>query len=143
MERLRFSNTLKDQVLQIIRNHMRILNLSEETKETALKRLVHHMGDPTPLLVLHTLQIRKLAEVSYPFSRDEVIENHCLRILNIFQHQEIVHPPPLISGHDVMRLGHPPGQKVGEILKAIRTNRSLARSTRGRGITDLGEKFSP
>jgi len=144
MERLRFSNALKDQVLQIIRNHMRILNLSEETKETALKRLIHHMGDPTPLLVLHTLADKEASRGILSFSRDEVIENHCLRILELFQHQEIVHPPPLISGHDVMRLGHPPGPKVGEILKAIQNKQVMGEiKTREEALQILGEKFSP
>ncbi len=32
----------------------------------------------------------------------------------------IVHPPVLITGHDVMALGYTPGPKIGEILKYIR-----------------------
>ena len=144
MERLRFSNALKDQVLRIIWNHMRILNLSEETKETALKRLVHHIGDPTPLLVLHTLADKEASRGILSFSRDEVIENHCLRILELFQHPNIVHPPPLISGRDVMRLGHPPGPKVGEILQAIRNKQVVGEiNTREEALQILAEKFSP
>jgi hypothetical protein len=40
--------------------------------------------------------------------------------LDLFEKKEIVHPPPLITGHDVMTLGYPPGPKVGQILNFIR-----------------------
>ncbi|MCJ7784744.1 MAG: HD domain-containing protein, partial [Desulfobacterales bacterium] len=55
MERLRFSNHLKNRILHLVQHHMRILNLPGGTREGALKRLVNQMGEETPLLVLHTL----------------------------------------------------------------------------------------
>jgi putative nucleotidyltransferase with HDIG domain len=37
------------------------------------------------------------------------------------QHEEVVAPPPLVNGNDIMReLGLPPGKQIGVILEAIR-----------------------
>jgi putative nucleotidyltransferase with HDIG domain len=120
MERLRFSNTMKNRVLHLVQNHMRVLNLSGESKESALKRLVNHMADDTPLLVLHTLADMEASRGILSIQKDDVVESHCLRILTLFQEKDIVHPPPLITGHDVMALGYSSGPKVGQILNFIR-----------------------
>jgi poly(A) polymerase len=120
MERLRFSNQLKNKILHIVQHHMRILNLPGGTKEGALKRLVNQMGEGTPLLVLHTLADKEASRGILSIQIDEVVEGHCLRILELFGEKDIVHPPPLINGHDVMSLGYPPGPPVGQILDFIR-----------------------
>jgi tRNA nucleotidyltransferase/poly(A) polymerase len=120
MQRLRFSNLLRDRVLHLIQSHMRILNLSRETKEAALKRLVYQVGDDIPLLVLHTLADKEASRGILSVQLDEVVEDHCLRILKWFKEKEVVHPLPLLNGHDVMALGYSTGPKVGEILNFIR-----------------------
>ena len=119
MERLRFSNLVKNIILRLIKNHMRILNLSWETKETALKRLVNQIGEETPLLVLLTLADKEASRGILSIQIDEIVENHCLRILKLFREKDIVHPPPFITGHDVMALGYSSGPRVGEILNFI------------------------
>jgi putative nucleotidyltransferase with HDIG domain len=119
MERLRFSNFMKSRVLCLVKNHMRILNLSLETKETALKRLVHQIGDETPLLVILTLADKEASRGILSIQIDEVVEEHCLRILALFKEKDIVHPPPFITGHDVMALGYSSGPRVGQILNFI------------------------
>ena len=120
MERFRFSNLMKIKILHLVRNHMRILNLSWETKETALKRLVHQIGDDLPLLVLLTLADKEGSRGILSIQNDDVVEGHCLRILEWFKEREVVHPLPLITGHDVMALGYSAGPKVGRILSFIR-----------------------
>jgi putative nucleotidyltransferase with HDIG domain len=120
MERLRFSNLMKNKILNLVKNHMRILNLSWETKETALKRLVNQIGDETPLLVLLTLADKEASRGILSIQIDEVVESHCLRILELFNEKDIVHPPPFITGHDVMALGYSSGPRVGQILNFIR-----------------------
>ena len=119
MERLRFSNQLKNRILHLVQHHMRILNLPSGTKEGALKRLVNQIGEETPLLVLHTLADKEASRGILSIQIDEVVEGHCLRILELFGEKDIVHPPPLINGHDVMALGYSPGPKVGQILDFI------------------------
>jgi poly(A) polymerase len=120
MERLRFSNLMENKILHLIKNHMRILNLFQETKETALRRLVNQIGDETPLLVLLSLADKEASRGILSVQNDEVVEKHCLRILELFREKDIVHPPPLITGHDVMALGYSSGPRVGQILSFIR-----------------------
>ncbi len=120
MERLRFSNHLRNRVLHLVQHHMRIHNLPGGTREGALKRLVNQMGEETPLLVLHTLADKEASRGILSVEIDEVVEGHCLRILEWYREKDIVHPPPLINGDDVMALGYSPGPQVGRILGFIR-----------------------
>jgi poly(A) polymerase len=142
MERLRFSNLMKNKIFHLIKNHMRILNLSWETKETALKRLVNQIGDETPLLVLHTLADKEASRGILSIQIDEVVENHCLRILKLFNEKDIVHPLPFITGHDVMALGYSSGPRVGEILNFIRQKQVEGEiKNREEALRVLREKF--
>ena len=120
MERLHFSNPMRNRTLRLIRNHMRILNLTQETKETSLKRLVNQMAEETPLLVLHTLADKEASRGILSIQINGVVNAHCLRILELFEEKDIVHPPSLITGHDVMGLGYPSSRRVGQILNFIR-----------------------
>jgi len=142
MERLRFSNLLRNKILHLIQNHMRILNLSRETKETALKRLVYQVGDDIPLLVLLTLADKEASRGILSIQLDEVVEDHCLRILKWFKEKEVVHPLPLLDGHDVMALGYSTGPKVGEILNFIRGKQVEGEiRTREEALKLLKERF--
>ena len=142
MDRLRFSNQLKNRIINLVQHHMRILNMPGETKEGALKRLVNQMGDETPLLVLHTLADKEASRGILSIQIDEVVENHCLRILELFKEKDIVHPPPLITGHDVMALGYSSGPRVGQILNFIRQKQVEGEiKTREEALRILKEKF--
>jgi poly(A) polymerase len=142
MEKLRFSNAMTNRVLHIVQNHMRILNLSGETKEPALKRLVNQMGDDTPLLVLHTLADKEASRGVLSIQKDDVVEGHCLRVLTLFQEKDIVHPPSLVTGHDVMALGYSSGPKVGQILRFIRQKQVEGEiKSREEALELLHEKF--
>jgi putative nucleotidyltransferase with HDIG domain len=142
MERLHFSNSTKNKILHLVNHHMRILNLSRETKETALKRLVHQIGDETPLLVLLTLADKEASRGILSIQIDEVVENHCLRILELFKEKDIVHPPPFITGHDVMALGYSSGPRVGQILNFIRQRQVEGEiKNREEALRSLREEF--
>ena len=142
MERLRFPNLMKDKVLHLVGNHLRILNLSHETKEPALKRLVNRVGDLAPLLVVLTLADKEATRGILSVPRDEGIEGHCLRILELYGQKEVVHPPSLITGHDVMALGVEPGPRVGEVLKSIREKQVVGEiRTREEALKVLTEEF--
>jgi tRNA nucleotidyltransferase/poly(A) polymerase len=120
MERLRFPGLTKDKVLRLVGNHMAILTLAPQTKESALKKLVNRMGELTPLLVALTLADKEAGRGSLSVSRDERIEALCLRILDLYGQKEVVHPPSLVTGHDVMALGIDPGPRVGHLLERVR-----------------------
>jgi poly(A) polymerase len=142
MERLRFSNLLRNKILHLVQHHMRILNLSRETKEAALKRLVYQVGDDIPLLVLLTLADKEASRGILSIQLDEVVEDHCLRILQWFKEKEVVHPLPLINGHDVIALGYSTGPKVGEILNFIRGKQVEGEiRTREEALKLLKERF--
>lgn len=142
MERLHFSNLMKHKILHLIKNHMRILNLSWETKETALKRLVNQIGEQTPALVLLTLADKEASRGILSIQFDEVVEKNCLRVLDLFKEKEIVHPPPLITGYDVMALGYSSGPRVGQILNFIRQRQVEGEiQNREEALKILREKF--
>ncbi|RPJ05219.1 MAG: HD domain-containing protein, partial [Deltaproteobacteria bacterium] len=142
MKRLRFSNLLREKTIHIVRNHMRLLNLSRETKETALKRLAHQTGEEIPLLVIHTLADKEASRGVLSLQRDEVVENHCLRLMELFRQEEIVRPASLVRGKDVMALGYQEGPKIGEILDHIRKKQVEGEiRTREEAIILLREKF--
>jgi len=142
MERLRFSNPMRHKILHLIKNHMRILNLSRETKGNALKRLINQIGDETPLLVLHTLADKEASRGILSIQIDEVVEENSLRILDLFEEKEIVHPSSLITGHDVISLGYTPGPKVGQILDFIRQKQIEGEiRTREEALNVLKETF--
>ncbi len=144
LERLRFSNAMSLQILRLIQNHMRILNLSRETKEPAFKRLVNQIGDDTPLLVMLTLADKEASRGILSIPRDDVVEVHCLRILELFNQEDIVHPPSLVTGHDVMALGYPPGPKIGEILDSVRQKQVTGEiKTRDEALKFLREDVGP
>ena len=144
MERLRFSNPMRNRILRLIQNHMRILNLTQETKETALKRLVNQMAEETPLLVLHTLADKEASRGILSIQIDEVVNAHCLRILELFEEKDIVHPPSLITGHDVMALGYSSGPRVGHILNLIRKKQVEGEiKTREEALEILQSEFWP
>jgi poly(A) polymerase len=142
MERLRFSNLMRNKIFRLVQYHMRILNLSLETKEAALKRLVNQMADETPLLVILTLADKEASRGILSIQIDEMVEGHCLRILELFEEKEIIHPPLLITGHDVMALGYPSGPKIGEILNYIREKQIGGEiKTREEALEFLKERF--
>ena len=142
MERLRFSNLMRNKILRLVQYHMRILNLSQETKEAALKRLVNQMAEETPLLVILTLADKEASRGILSIQIDEMVEGHCLRILELFEEKEIIHPPLLITGHDVMALGYPSGPKIGQILNFIREKQIGGEiKTREEALEILKERF--
>lgn len=120
MEKLRFSHMLRNKILHLVKNHMKILNLSRETKESALKRLIHQIGEETSLLILLTLADKEASRGVLSLQIDEVVEQNCLRILKLLHEKESIHPSPFITGHDVMALGYPQGPRIGQILNFIR-----------------------
>ena len=143
MERLRFPNEMGGKILRLVENHMKILNLSPETKETALKRLVHRTGDETPLLVVHSIADKEASRGILSYENDTVVESHCLHLLELYRQKEIVHPSPLISGHDVMALGYSPGPRVGQILTDILERQVMGEiKTREEALTLLRNEFS-
>jgi len=144
MQRLRFSNWMRIRILRLIQNHMRILNLSRDTKVSALKRLINHMGEDTVLLIIHTLADKEASRGILSIQLDEIIEQNCIRILKLLKEKETISPPPLITGYDVIALGYKEGPKVGEILSFIRDKQIEGEiKTREEALEVLKRDFLP
>ncbi len=144
MERLRFSNQMRERVLRLIKNHMRILNLAGNSKDSAIKRLVNQLGEDTKLLLLLTLADREASRINMTIERDDWVERNCLRILNILDQKEVIKLPKLISGYDIMELGYQAGPIVGEILKIIREKQIEGEiNTRDEALEFLKSRFRP
>jgi poly(A) polymerase len=120
MDRLRFSNHLRGRVLRLVDQHMRVVNLSRDASEGALRRLVNQMKDDLPTLVLHSLADKEASRGVLAIDIDATVEGHCLRLLDLSRQSEIVRPPALVTGHDVLALGCRPGPRVGEVLQFVR-----------------------
>lgn len=120
MRRLKFPNRVRDVVLAVVENHMRILTLARgEPKDNALRRLIHLMGDEVRLLL-----ILGLAEMG-PKGNGDTDEQArfmalCGRIWGLYEEEDLIAPEPLLKGRDLLVLGHAPGPKMGEILAEVR-----------------------
>jgi poly(A) polymerase len=109
LAKLRFSNDETEQILALIENHMRFKDVNR-MKPATLKRFVR-----LPLfeehLDLHRMDClssnRNLA--AYDFVREFVSKTP----------PEVVTPPRLLTGTEVLEMGFAPGPVVGKILAAV------------------------
>jgi len=122
---LRFSNDEIERVTGIIGGHMRPHWLAEspltrramyrffrDTKDYGvdilLLSMADHLATHGPDTDLHRW-VERLGLISQMFD------------VYFSRHEEVVAPPPLVNGNDIMReLGLPPGKQIGVILEAIR-----------------------
>jgi len=109
MGRLKFSNADTEVVLALIREHMRFMHVREMRRGT-LKRFLR-LPDFNLHLALHRLDCLGSHGMldSYEFCRD------ALAALP----PEALHPPRLITGHDLLTLGFQAGPLFKEILHAV------------------------
>ncbi len=109
MQRLRFSRSDQEIITDLIRYHMVFMNV-QKMRQGRLKRFLR-MPDFDLHLELHRLDCRASHNIldNYEFCQDQ------LRHLE----KEDLHPPRLLTGHDLMALGFSPGKVMGEILQAL------------------------
>ena len=107
--KLRFSNEEMEQILALIGNHMRFKDVGR-MKPATLKRFVRlpRLGEHLDLHRLDCLSSnRNLA--AYDFVREFVSNTP----------PEVVRPPRLLTGSDILEMGFSPGPVVGKILAAV------------------------
>jgi len=107
--RLRFSNHDTDQILALVKNHMRFahaMQMSEATfkKFVRMPRFEEH-------LELHRIDCESSHGdlTTYRFTREKIAS----------MPPEAVRPRPLVSGDDLIDAGYVPGPKFKEILGAV------------------------
>ena len=118
-ERLRLANQQKEYVVDLVRNHLRFMDVAE-MRESTLRRFLGN-NNIQDHLELHRLDC--LAShgdlTSYRF---------CKRKLEEYA-REIPAPEPLLTGRDLIALGHVPGPLFSKILTSVE-DRRLERTLR-------------
>src|SRR5262249_55450187 len=109
LSKFRFSNEDTEQVLALVENHMRFKDVGQ-MKPATLKRFVR-LPRFDEHLDLHRLDClssnRNLT--AYEFVRDFVSKTP----------PEVVRPPKLLSGNDLLKVGFKPGPLLGKILATV------------------------
>ncbi len=121
MTRMKFSNRFKELVKKLMDHHGDLVRLSRSrVNQKALKQFVHQVGAPVRLLITFSL-LEQRADANSGLSREEqILAQLCHRIKDLCTGGDIISPPALITGRDVMTLGYEPGPVVGYILRCVR-----------------------
>jgi len=111
LSRLRRSLKMTQTVGRLVDQHMHFLDV-QRMRTSTLKRFIAQ-DDFDDLLELHRLdRLAGPGDLStWEFCKNKMAE---------FSDEEL-HPSPLLTGRDLIRLGYPRGPLVGVILKAIQT----------------------
>ncbi len=108
-DRLRFSNSEKNQILALVENHMRFADV-ERMKQSTFKRFIRlpHFEEH---LELHRLDCESSHGdlALYNFTRNKMAELP----------PEAIRPRPLVTGEDLIAAGYSPGPKFKDILAAV------------------------
>jgi poly(A) polymerase len=121
MTRMKFSSRFKELIKKLMDHHANLLRLSRSmVDQKDLKQFIHNVGNPVRLLIIFSL-LDQRASANDGLSRgDQNLAQLCHRIKTLCKGGEIINPPALVTGSDVMRLGYEPGPVVGSILRCIR-----------------------
>ena len=107
--RLRFSNSDTEQILALVDNHMRFAD-AKKMKESTLKKFLRLPGFDEHL-ALHRADClashRNLATYNFILEKRAEIPPERMR------------PSPLVTGDDLIAVGHTPGPRFREILNAV------------------------
>ena len=108
-QRLRRSRATWERVAYLVTNHLRLVD-APEMRLSTLKRLLRHEGFD---------ELLALARM------DALASNRDLRYVEFCEQRraelarEEIRPPRLLGGDDLIALGHQPGPRLGEILRAL------------------------
>jgi len=107
--RLRFSNKETEKIVQLVRDHLKFLEIKKMKKST-LKRFLRkeYVEDLLELHRLDSISSRRSLE-NWEFCKEQ------LALLRM----EELHPPRLLSGKDLIALGYSPGPLFREILNFV------------------------
>src|SRR5881628_3747705 len=109
-QRLRRSRTVWERVAYLVRNHLRLVQ-APEMRLSTLKKMLREEGFDE---LLALARIDALAS-----NRDLRYVEFCERRRTELAAREVIRPPRLLGGHDLIALGYAPGPRFGEILAAL------------------------
>lgn len=120
MTRMKFSNRFKELVKKLMDHHANLLELSRSpVGQKALRQFIHHVGTPVRLLIIFSFLDQRASANDGLSRKDQKLVRLCHRIKALSKGGDIISPPPVITGRDVMRLGYEPGPVVGHILHCV------------------------
>ena len=109
LRRLRFSNDDIEKIIVCVREHMRF-QFVKQMRPAKLKRILARETFPDEL-ELHRIDCA---------SSHRNLENYeFLKAKAAEMPPEVVKPPPLLTGHDLLALGLKPGPMMGQILREV------------------------
>lgn len=108
-KRLKLSNEARQQVVDIVRNHMRFMH-APEMRESTLKRLLRRETFADELAVHKADCVASHGDMT--------VYDYLVRKQTELP-PEVIKPAPLITGHDLIAAGYVPGPLFGEILDAV------------------------
>ncbi len=132
--RLRRPNAVADRVSWLVKDHLRLVS-APEMRLSTLKRFLRQEGID---------ELLELCRIDAAASNGNLYYyEFCLQTLAEIG-VERMKPPPLVSGHDLITLGHRPGPAFKEILDAVEEAQlegSVA--TREQALALVRERFPP
>ncbi len=108
-KRLRLSTDARRQVVEIVRNHMRFMH-APEMRESTLKRLLRRETFADELAVHRADCLASHGDLTV---YDFLVEKQAALP------PDVIKPPPLVTGHDLIAAGYEPGPIFREILHAV------------------------
>ncbi len=124
LEALRFPKKAADFVVMLVTEHMRLIGSEKsELSRRAIYRFYRVTGDAGVSVVLLSLgDVLAVWERELTRHRWRNLLHNAGLLLNacFAQPTQIVAPPPLLNGYDVIALGVPQGPQVGQILETLR-----------------------
>ena len=109
LERLRFPNDLKDQIVACVDGHMRFKDV-RSMRESTLKKFLQRETFETEL---------EQHRVDCLASHGDLTNWHFLKKKIRTMSREEIKPEPLINGRDLLEIGYPEGPGIGQILRAV------------------------
>lgn len=109
LRRLRFDNETSTQVCTMVEQHMAFKDV-QKMRQSTLRRF---MARDTHSMELELHRVDCLCS-------NGLLDNHrfLLQKAGEFEHQVLL-PPPLLNGRDLMALGHQPGPTLGALLRQL------------------------
>lgn len=108
-ERLRFSRDEIDRIVALVANHMKFMHVAE-MRPSKLKRFLRLPAFDEHLALHRADCLASHGDLAnYEFAKEKLQEAP----------EETLRPAPLITGHDLIAEGFPPGPRFGEILAAV------------------------
>lgn len=132
LRRLRYSNQVIEDVCSMVANHMNFMNV-QKMRTAKLKRFMARSTYEDEI-ELHRVDCTSshgmLDNLDYLAGKAEE-----------FAAEPLI-PPPLVSGHDLITMGFPPGPQFREILEFVQTEQLEGRiSERERALKLVKERF--